>query len=211
MSVISNNRILKIHNSRKNLLEILEIELSYNVNDYSNFSINEIDAMYSNSQLDMLLQHTSDDKKIYVKYYLSARQIRPANVDEIVEDLFTEDNILTQKDTLVIIVDDEPNDTILAKIKYLYDHDGIFIVLHNINRLQFNILKHKLVPDAYILNDEDIQKLQTEYHLKSLSQLPEISRFDPQAMALCMRPGQVVKFIRNSATALDCIYYRICI
>jgi len=211
MSVISNNRILKIHNSRKNLLEILEIELSYNVNDYSNFSINEIDAMYSNSQLDMLLQHTSEDKKIYVKYYLSARQIRPANVDEIVEDLFTEDNILTQKDTLVIIVDDEPNDTILAKIKYLYDHDGIFIVLHNINRLQFNILKHKLVPDAYILNDEDIQKLQTEYHLKSLSQLPEISRFDPQAMALCMRPGQVVKFIRNSATALDCIYYRICI
>jgi DNA-directed RNA polymerase subunit H (RpoH/RPB5) len=211
MSVISNNRILKIHNSRKNLLEILEIELSYNANDYSNFSINEIDAMYSNSQLDMLLQHTSEDKKIYVKYYLSARQIRPANVDEIVEDLFTEDNILTQKDTLVIIVDDEPNDTILAKIKYLYDHDGIFIVLHNINRLQFNILKHKLVPDAYILNDEDIQKLQTEYHLKSLSQLPEISRFDPQAMALCMRPGQVVKFIRNSATALDCIYYRICI
>jgi DNA-directed RNA polymerase subunit H (RpoH/RPB5) len=211
MSVISNNRILKIYNSRKNLLEILEIELSYNVNDYSNFSINEIDAMYSNSQLDMLLQHTTEDKKIYVKYYLSARQIRPANVDEIVEDLFTEENILTQKDTLVIIVDDEPNDTILAKIKYLYDHDGIFIVLHNINRLQFNILKHKLVPDAYLMNNEEIEKLQTEYHLKSLSQLPEISRFDPQAMALCMRPGQVVKFIRNSATALDCAYYRICI
>jgi DNA-directed RNA polymerase subunit H (RpoH/RPB5) len=211
MSVISNNRILKIYNSRKNLLEILEIELSFNVNDYSNFSINEIDAMYSNSQLDMLLQHTSEDRKIYVKYYLSARQIRPANVDEIVEDLFTEENILTQKDTLVIIVDDEPNDTILAKIKYLYDHDGIFIVLHNINRLQFNILKHKLVPDAYILNNEEVEKLQTEYHLKSLSQLPEISRFDPQAMALCMRPGQVVKFIRNSATALDCAYYRICI
>lgn len=211
MSAISNNRILKIHNSRKNLLDILEVELGYNVSDYINFSINEIDAMYSNAQLDMLMQHTSEDKKIYVKYYLSTRQIRPANADEIVEDLFMVENVLTQKDTLIIIVDDEPNDTILAKIKYLYDHDGIFIVLHNINRLQFNILKHKLVPEMIILDNEAVQKLQTEFHLKSLSQLPEISRFDPQAMAMCMRPGDVARFKRNSATALDYNYYRICV
>ena len=186
MSSTSSNRILKIFNSRKNLLDILEMDLSYKVDDYEKFSINEIDAMYSNSQLDMLLQHSSEDKKIYIKYYLSTRQIRPANVDEIVEDLFTVENVLTNKDTLIIIVDDEPNDTILAKIKYLYDHDGIFIVLHNINRLQFNITEHKLVPEMTILTEEQVKTLQIEYHLKSLSQLPEISRFDPQAMAHCM-------------------------
>ena len=42
-------------------------------------------------------------------------------------------------------------------------------------------------------------------------QLPEISRFDPQALALCIRPGDVCKFIRNSSTALEYNYYRICV
>lgn len=211
MSLISNNRILKIYKSRKTLLDTMQEDLEYNVDDYSNFSINEIDAMYSNSQLDMLLQDTKEDKKIYIKYYLSTRQIRPANIDEIIEDLFTVENILTKKDTLIIVVDDEPNDTITAKIKYLYDHDGIFIVLHNINRLQFRILEHTLVPRMQILNKEEVEKLQSQFHLKSVDQLPEISRFDPQAMAMCMRPKQIGKFTRNSLTALNSDYYRICI
>lgn len=211
MSAISSNRILKIYKSRKTILEIMEMDNSYNIADYENFSINEIDAMYSNSQLDMLLPHTNEDKKVYVKYYLSARQIRPSNIDEIIEDLYVVDSILTKKDTLVIIVDGEPNDTIITKIKYLYDHDGIFIVLHNINRLQFNILKHVLVPQMDILNSEDIELLKKKYYLKTTAQLPEISRFDPQALALCMRPGQVAKIERDSLTTLETIYYRVCV
>lgn len=211
MSAISSNRILKIYKSRKTILEIMEMDNSYNIADYENFSINEIDAMYSNSQLDMLLPHTNEDKKVYVKYYLSARQIRPSNIDEIIEDLYVVDSILTKKDTLVIIVDGEPNDTIITKIKYLYDHDGIFIVLHNINRLQFNILKHVLVPQMDILNSEDVELLKKKYYLKTTGQLPEISRFDPQALALCMRPGQVAKIERDSLTTLETIYYRVCV
>jgi DNA-directed RNA polymerase subunit H (RpoH/RPB5) len=41
--------------------------------------------------------------------------------------------------------------------------------------------------------------------------LPEISRFDPLALAIALRPGQVAKFIRNSATALHQDYFRICV
>ena len=43
------------------------------------------------------------------------------------------------------------------------------------------------------------------------NQLPEISRFDPQALAMCMRPGQVCKFERESSTALFYNYFRICV
>ena len=95
---------------------------------------------------------------------------------------------MQKDDTLVIIIDDEPNDTIINKIKFLYDKDGIFVVIHNIQRLQFNILNHYLVPSMKILNDDEVDSLKKKYNIQTLSQLPEISRFDPQALAMCLRP-----------------------
>jgi DNA-directed RNA polymerase subunit H (RpoH/RPB5) len=206
----SSNRILSLYKSRTNILEILE-GLGYNIKDYSGFSINEIDAMAVNQQLDMLLQHKKTPKKIYVKYFLAAKQIRPQNLDEILEDLMSIENVLTKEDTLIIITEDEPNDTIITKLKYLYDHDGIFVVIHNIHRLQFNILKHKLVPETTILDKESVEELMVKYNIKDLKQLPEISRFDPVALAICMRPGEVCKIQRTSSTALYYDFYRICV
>jgi DNA-directed RNA polymerase subunit H (RpoH/RPB5) len=167
--------------------------------------------MYVNKQLDLLVNHKSNDKKVYVKYYLDAKQIRPPNLDNIIEDLFVIDNVLTKNDTLIIITEDEPNDTIINKIKYLFDSEGIFVILHNIHRLQFNLLEHSLVPSAVILKDAEIEEMKKTYNIKSLQQLPEISRFDPQALAICMRPGQVCMIFRKSATALSYTYYRICV
>jgi DNA-directed RNA polymerase subunit H (RpoH/RPB5) len=207
----SNNRILSIYKSRSTILEILSDNLGYNTKDYDGFSINEIDAMYSNSQLDMLIKHVSTDRKIYIKYYLTAKQIRPQNLDDVIEDLFVIENVLTKDDTLIIITEDEPNDTINTKLKYLYDHDGIFVVIHNIHRLQYNILNHKLVPECTILRDEDIANLKKKYNISNPMQLPEISRFDPQALALCIRPGNICEFRRNSSTAMFYNYYRVCV
>jgi len=206
----NSNRILSLYKSRKTILEHLD-NLDYETKEYVGFSINEIDAMYVNKQLDLLITHKSNDKKVYVKYYLDAKQIRPANLDNIIEDLFVIDNVLTKNDTLIIITEDEPNDTIINKMKYLFDSEGVFVVLHNIRRLQFNILQHALVPTAVILNDTEIEDMKRKYNIKSLQQLPEISRFDPQALAICMRPGQVCMIFRKSATALSYNYYRICI
>ena len=62
----SSNRILSIYNSRKNILEILESR-GYEVDDYNLFSINEIDAMYKNNQLDMLLTNNKTSRTIYIK------------------------------------------------------------------------------------------------------------------------------------------------
>jgi DNA-directed RNA polymerase subunit H (RpoH/RPB5) len=207
----SNNRILSIYKSRGTILEILSDNLGYDTKEYEGFSINEIDAMYSNAQLDMLLKHTDSNRKIYIKYYLTAKQIRPQNLDDIIEDLFIIENVLTKEDTLVIITEDEPNDTITTKLKYLYDHDGIFVVIHNIRRLQFNILNHKLVPECTILQDKEIEELKKKHNITNPMQLPEISRFDPQALAMCLRPGNICEFKRTSATAMFYNYYRVCV
>jgi DNA-directed RNA polymerase subunit H (RpoH/RPB5) len=206
----SNNRILRIYKSRVNILKQLGNQ-GYNVTDYSEFSINEIDTMFSNKQLDMLVTNENTDKKTYVKYYLDAKQVRPQYLDEIIEDLFLADTVLTKDDTLVIIIDGEPNETIVSKVNYLYDHDGIFVVIHNISRLQFNLLEHSLVPPIKILTEGETSQLMVKYNLKDITQLPEISRFDPQALAIALRPGQVCEIERKSVTAMKYEYYRVCV
>ena len=42
-------------------------------------------------------------------------------------------------------------------------------------------------------------------------QWPEISRFDPVAQAIGLRPYQLCKIYRKSPTASVSIYYRLCI
>jgi DNA-directed RNA polymerase subunit H len=207
---LSNNKIVKIYKSRKTILELLK-SLDYAVSDYDEFSINEIDAMVSNDQLDMLLENEKTKKKVYIKYYANAKNLRKENLDTLIEDLFVLESILTKEDTLIIVVNEEPNDTITERIKYLYDHDQIFIVMHNIERLQFNILEHHLVPEIRILDGDQLNELMEKYSIKDKTLLPNISRFDPQALAVCLRPGQVCQLKRKSNTAMDYFYYRVCI
>lgn len=209
MSSASSSTILSIYNSRNTMIEIMK-KLDYNIEEYDVFSINEINAMHSNNQLDILLTHNKEPKKIYIKYYLNGKQIRSA-LDNIIEDLFEIESVLTKNDTLVIIIDEEPNKTIINKIMYLYEHDGIFIVIHNIKRLQYNILKHFLIPEVEILNQGEIEKLKQKYNLNSLKQLPEISRFDPLALIVHLKPNEVIKLLRKSPTSIDTEYYRVCI
>ena len=206
----TNNRILRIYKSRATILKLLQKQ-GYNITDYSEFSINEIDTMFTNKQLDMLVTNENTDNKTYVKYYLDAKQVRPQYLDVFIEDLFLVESVLTKNDTLVIIIDGEPNETIISKVNYLYDHDGIFVVIHNISRLQFNILEHSLVPPIKILSEGETAKILKTYNLKDTTQLPEISRFDAQALAISMRPGQVCEIERKSVTVMKYNYYRVCV
>ena len=205
-------KIGSIYNSRKTILELLQSQL-YKTDDYTSFSINEVDAMYKTNQLDMLLEHETNGQKVYVKYHLpiKQKQIQKNVLDDIVEDLFVLENVLTKRDTLIIIMDDEPNESSLTRITYLYEKEDIFVVIHNLKRLQFNILKHILVPKITIMTDEETETFMREKNVQTLSQLPEISRFDPQALAVCMRPKQVCRFERISPTALQYAYYRVCV
>jgi DNA-directed RNA polymerase subunit H (RpoH/RPB5) len=228
MSAITSTHILSIYNSRRHILSHLE-HLGYDVTEHSGFSINEVDAMVLNEQLDMLIRRNgnangnANDKKgndgkedkVYVKY-LSGTKMRTKKtssriINEIAEDLFVNGEILLPSDTLIIIADGEPNVSLIQKIKYLYDAHGFFIVLHNIARLQYNILQHEMVPKTTILTDEETRQTMLQYNILSLSQFPEISRFDPVALAICMRPGQVCQIDRPSPTASITVFYRVCV
>ena len=202
----SDNLILRLSKSRKNILEILEQNQNYNTSDYSNFSLHEIDSMYANDQLDMLVKHKDSNKKTYVKYNITNKPIRTSYIDNLIEDLYTIENVLTKSDNLILILLEDPNDTIINHIKHIYNKDGYFIVVHSIKRLQFNVLQHDLVPNMSILDDKEKDELKIKYNLNSYKQLPEISRFDPQALAMSMRPGDIGKIERSSVTSLTYDY-----
>lgn len=196
--------LVSMYNSRQTLIDVMQGR-GYDVSSYNNFNINEVEAMAKNNQLDMLMK--SPHHSAYVKYLLSKSAVRLTAIDELVEDLFEIEAVLTKKDTLIIVVNDEPNDSMVAKLRYLFDHRGVYVVVHNIKRLQRNILKHELVPPHSIV--EDVQKI--DYSIKDLTQLPEISRFDPIALLIELRPGQVCKIDRKSITSSESTYYRYCV
>lgn len=204
----SNSFIISIYNSRKNLLEILE-ERGFNIENYSNFSITETGILTENNQLDMLLENDITKKKIYVKYYVN-KIIKPQNIYDIVEDLFHLESILEKKDDLMIIIKDEPNDTMLENIKDIWVSENIYISLVNIKRLQFNILKHTLVPKHIILTENEKETFMKKYNILNKSQIPDISYFSPVSIVLGIRPDDVVKIERNSRTAIKADFYRIC-
>jgi len=200
----TNTDLVSIYNSRQTLIDVMQGH-GYDVSSYNNFNINEVEAMAKNNQLDMLVK--SPHHSAYVKYMLSKSAVRLTAIDELVEELFEIEAVLTKKDSLIIVVNDEPNESMIAKLRYLYDHRGVYVVVHNIKRLQRNILKHGLVPHHSVV--EDLRTI--DYSLKDLTQLPEISRFDPVALLIELRPGQVCKIDRKSITSSESTYYRYCV
>jgi len=92
----------------------------------------------------------------------------------------------------------------------VYTNDKKFINIYNLNDYLFNVLKHTDVPDHTVLSEEDKDKIKKKYYITDDKQFPEISRFDPVAQAIGMRPKQVVEIIRPSPTAITAKYYRLC-
>jgi len=200
-----------IYNSRKTLLEYLD-EQGYNIDDYTDFSINEVLAMISNNQLDMLIDEggeKEEKRKVYIKYHLK-KSLRPQYIDEFVEDLYNLDNILQKNDTLIVVSKDEPNDSLKKYLKQLYADENIFVIVLSLRRLQFNVLKHELVPKHRILNFTEQKEFLKKYNITDSSQVPEISRFDPVSLCIGLRPGSIVNITRPSKTAIIGEYFRYC-
>ena len=202
-----NSRIIsEIYQSRNVLLEIMETR-GYQIDDYNDFSITEVNAMNKNEQLDLLL--TNDDSrkgKIYIKYNL-LKGLRPQNIDDMVEELFDIAQILTKTDELLLITKTEPNDTLLTHLERLWLVKKVYVNIISITRLSFNILKHSYVPKHEIVDKVVIKE---KFNIIDDNQFPDISRFDPVAIVLGIRPGALCKITRPSPNAIESDYYRLC-
>ena len=212
----SSGLITMIHKSRQTILELLRAQ-QYDTSEYEHFGVNEVHAMYTNKdvpkQLDMILsteQVLSKKKTVYVKYHLG-KTLRIENIQDYVDDLFNIEQILNKKtDTLVIILKQDMNQTLMNILNEFWDRHGIFIILFSLERLQFNILEHQYVPKHDILTEDERKEMFKRYNILDVKNLPDISRFDPVAQAIGMRPGEICRIERPSKTSVISKYYRYC-
>jgi len=87
----------------------------------------------------------------------------------------------------------------------------LYINVFKINELQYNLLEHSFVPKHVKLSFLEKKELYLKYNIENDKQLPQISRFDPVAKAILLRPGEVCKIIRYDKISLQNDYYRICV
>ena len=205
---MQSGQIIEIYNSRKTIIDLLEAQ-KYDVSQYKDFGINEVNTLIQTKQMDMLMKKTTMDKSVYVKYHL-AKSLRPVNLYEYIEDLFTLEEVLTKKDDLIVIMKDEPNETIRKTLMNIWEQDGVFVNVINIKRLQYNIMQHQLVPKHIVLTSEEAIQLKVKYNIMDDSQVPDISRFSPVSQVIGIRPGELCRIVRPSKTAIQADFYRIC-
>lgn len=198
-----------IFKSRTNILEVLKGR-GFDTSKYEGIPISVIHSLWVSDQLDLLLTKEGNPvKKCYVKYSLS-KNLRPANLAPLIEDLFIYDSVISPGDDLIVVVKEKVSDSVKKEIAAVWAQEKILVTVIPIASLQFNILKHDLVPPHRVLSDEEKETLYEKYGLSGNNSLPEISVFDPVAQLHCLRPGQVCEITRPSQTALTTLAYRIC-
>ena len=208
---MSNNStiITNLYKCRTNVLNQLKLR-GFDVSNYDEFSVNEIHMMYQKNQMDMLLSKESGET-IYVKYHIH-KKLDKNHMYTAVTELFDIEAVLDrERDELMIITADEPNDTIVKEVEQVYRNEGAFVTVMNLKRLLFNILDHTLVPKHEVMTEIAQTAFLKKYNVQDKAgELPLISRFDPVAMAIGLRPGQICEITRPSQTAIQSKYYRLC-
>lgn len=211
---VSSSFFSSLYKSRETILKILK-SINYDVSEYENFKSHELHAMMKNNEMDMLFKKNDSNKKVYIKFYeLTGKQskvLRHTVIDEIIEDLYDIENVLTNEDDLLIISENNPSEPINIYLKHIWESEKKFINIISVKNLQYNILEHNLVPNHKILNEEQTIEIKKKYNINNNSEIPEISRFDPVAKLIGIRPDQICEIIRSSKTSITTKYYRCCI
>jgi len=201
--------VITIFKSRVNILSQLKL-LGYDVSTYQDLGIDDVNSMYKSDHLDMMMTHTTNNKKVYIKYHYD-KAITKNKLEEYIEDLFVTENVLGADDYLVIIARDSANDTITGILKRIWENDGLYVSIRGIKTMQFNILEHAYVPPHSIISKEEESIFRNKYNIIRDDMIPEISRNDPVALALMMKPGEVCIIERSSKMAVTGKFYRICV
>ena len=200
----SSGTITTIFKSRQNLLKLLSGQ-GYDIKDYEECSVNETHVMFNNKQLDMMLssQNNEKSKKVYVKYHL-AKTLRRENINDYIDDLYNLEQVLSKDDTLIIVIKQEPHEPLLNILKQIWEQEGLFIMIYNLERLQYNILDHMYLQPA-------------NWYLRCYNQAA--SRDSPQTHHIQFCPGYMhlpdmgiccTHSMRRRKHSLDCIRHIPC-
>lgn len=204
----SSTIVSQVYKARNTLLAQLAKQ-GYEVSKLLGFSITEVGTMMKHDQLDFMVTR-DDGRNTYVKFH-HAKALRPPNVYDFVDQLFkADDAVLSPTDTLYIVANNDANDTLTRTLGLLWQQEQLYVVVNSLAKLQYDALDHVLVPKHVVLSDTEATEVRTKYSIRKDSQLPAISRFDPIAIIIGLRPGQICQIIRPSRTSINATNYRFC-
>ena len=104
-----------------------------------------------------------------------------------------------------------PNDTIKTTLIQLFAEQNIFITVLCIDRLQFNVFNHNYVPKHRRLQNNEHETIKNTYNINDDSSFCKISRFDPVAQLIGLRPNELCEITRHTKSTIVSNFYRICV
>ena len=194
--------------SRRYLLEALA-RRGFEVNQQEGFSVSAIHKMWQVGDLDMVLTNPTTGAKVAVRYH-DTKALRANNITDYTDEYFNYGGELGKGDELIIVCKEPPNDSVKKAIQGAWMHWDVYISAIPLELLQFPLLDHCLVPKHVVLSETDAASIRERYNIANASQLPTISRFDPVALLIGLRPGKICEISRPSKTSVVSLFYRIC-
>ena len=203
--------VRKVFTARAILLKQLAA-LGYTTRMWNEETPAEIDMRIQNKELNFVLEPsgTMNEGATHIRFHIE-KALRHIHINALADEFAEMAGYDRSKDTIILISKDLPNDSVKSALESVYATKGIYIIVRALQELQFNILEHKLVPKQTKLTPPQTQYLKKRFRIQDVrKQLPGISRFDPAARAIQLRPGQVVKILRPSVSSGYTDYYRVC-
>ncbi|PNG99548.1 DNA-directed RNA polymerases I, II, and III subunit RPABC1 [Tetrabaena socialis] len=116
--------------------------------------------------------------------------------------------LLDYTGTIILVSKEKPGTLALKGLEEAAANIQVF----DINELQFNVMRHALVPTHEpIRKEEDIDRVIKMARVRSKFNLPLIHNTDAIARYLALKPGELVRIVRLSPSAGEYVSYRYCI
>jgi DNA-directed RNA polymerase I, II, and III subunit RPABC1 len=181
--------------SFRTIVEML-MDRGYDINVDKNVMSESITKDFNKTTFNIVLANN-----IHVVYAIS-NKFKYVDVKKYLQDADNEGAQL-----VILVVNDSMTNNILKSLK---EHK--MLEIHQLKALQINISHHELVPEHYVIRDqEEIKRIIKDFCLKSKHQLPVILKTDAMARYLGLKSGDVVRITRPSPTAGLYDVYRVCV
>ena len=194
-----------VFQGRKTILEML-IDRGYNIPDeYNKIELDTFRYLYNNEKSDIICSYQKNNsKKAYVKF-VTYNKVKPNDLRELAKNIIKKSLDDNPNNELIFVLKSKPTNSILKISK---EADYKICEFFWLNRLQFNITHHELVPKHIALSEEESKIILDRYKLNSIYQLPHISIQDPIVKYYNFKPGTICEIIRPSKTSVEYKFYR---
>jgi DNA-directed RNA polymerase I, II, and III subunit RPABC1 len=193
-----------LYKVRNTVLEML-YDRGYVVPDIENISFEEFVIKYNNKNIDIFIDDTLNNSKIYVYFHNEIKNFSKGDLKNIIQKIVTQYN--DENINLILLLREKENSTVTKELeKKQYENVEIFLKKNMI----FNITHHIYVPKHIVLSNEESDEIVSKFNTPKIK-FPKILKTDPAARYFALKSGMMFKILRDSPEVGESISYRYCV